>query len=39
MMITPIQIPSWSQSRDLDFTQLAQLPQEERAQIEADIAA
>ena len=27
MTITPIQIPSWSQPRDLDFTQLSQLPQ------------
>ena len=27
MTIAPIQIPTWSQPRDLDFTQLSQLPQ------------
>jgi hypothetical protein len=27
MTIAPIQIPGWSQARDLDFTQLSQLPQ------------
>jgi hypothetical protein len=27
MSIAPIQIPTWQQGRDLDFTQLAQLPQ------------
>lgn len=27
MTIAPIQIPAWQQQRDLDFTQLSQLPQ------------
>jgi hypothetical protein len=27
MAIAPIQIPAWQQGRDLDFTQLSQLPQ------------
>jgi hypothetical protein len=27
MTIAPLQIPTWQQGRDLDFTQLAQLPQ------------
>lgn len=27
MTISPIQIPAWPQQRDLDFTQLSQLPQ------------
>jgi hypothetical protein len=27
MTIAPIQIPAWQQARDLDFTQLSQLPQ------------
>ena len=27
MTIAPIQIPAWSQPRDLDFTRLSQLPQ------------
>ena len=27
MTIAPIQIPTWQQERDLDFTQLSQLPQ------------
>lgn len=27
MTITPIQIPTWTQPRDLDFSQLSQLPQ------------
>jgi hypothetical protein len=27
MAIAPIQIPTWQQGRDLDFTQLSQLPQ------------
>lgn len=27
MTIAPIQIPAWQQGRDLDFTQLSQLPQ------------
>ena len=36
MTIAPIQIPAWQQGRDLDFTQLAQLPQVyQRAQQDA----